>query len=208
MRIHAELVRPSLLTAFKLSEIRIGSDAERVSSTRTSRMESTFAGPDTNIESTAQKANESNRAFWQTQSALMQQRLSDSALYQVAFDEMRRQSVRVPLYYQKPLEMLLEEAHETRALFMSFIGRKGGKCKDRLQILIVEIVDKDPGIDCRRLLHRLKAQRTFGVISDVTDDVISFEDTGGDIVDVKITTLKHRLSRAKKEIVAKAGKSD
>ena len=156
----------------------------------------------------ASKAAEDVEIFWRKQSALTQQRLSDPALYQAAFDEIRRQSIRVPVSYQKSLEMLLEEAHEARTLFMSFIGRKGGKCKDRLQILIVEIVDKDPAIDCRRLLHRLRAQRTFGVISDVTDDVISFEDTRGDIVDVKITTLKHRLSRAKKEIVAKAGKSD
>jgi hypothetical protein len=152
--------------------------------------------------------NQENAKFWKKEAALTEQRLADPALYQAAFDEMRRQSIRVPVYYQKSLEGLLEEAQETRALFMSFIGRKGGKCKDRLQMLIVEIVDKDPGIDCRRLLRRLKAQRTFGVISDVTDDVISFEDTRGDIVDVKITTLKHRLSRAKKEIVAKAGKSD
>ena len=171
-------------------------------------MESTFAGPDTNIESTARKANESNRAFWQTQSALMQQRLSDPALYQVAFNEMKRQAIRVPVYYQKSLEALLEEAHEARSVFMSFNGRNGGKRKDTLQILIESVVEEEPKIDRNRLLHRLKAEKAFGAIVDVTDRVISFESATGDIADVKVAGLKHRLSRAKKEIVAKAGKRD
>jgi hypothetical protein len=140
-------------------------------------MENSPSGPEIYLRANATKTVEDPESFWKKRSALTQQRLSDPALHQVAFDEMKKQSIRLPVYYQKPLEVLLEEAHEMRAVFMSFIGRKGGKCKDRLQILIVEIVDKDPAIDCRRLLHRLKAQRTFGVISDVTDDVISFEDT-------------------------------
>jgi hypothetical protein len=43
---------------------------------------------------------------------------------------------------------------------------------------------------------------------DVADDVISCENATGEITDVKISALKDRLSRAKKEKIAKAGKRD
>jgi hypothetical protein len=155
----------------------------------------------------ATKTAEDPELFWRRQSALAQQRLSDPALYKVAFDEMKRQSIRLPVYYQKPPEMLLEEAHEARAVFMSFNGRNGGKRKDALQILIERIVEEEPKIDCNRLLHRLKAEKSFGAVLDVTDGIISCESATGEITDAKIAALKHRLSRAKK-IVAKAGKSD
>jgi hypothetical protein len=104
--------------------------------------------------------------------------------------------------------MLLEEAHEARTVFMSFIGRKGGKRKNTLQNLIERLVEQEPKIDCNRLLHRLRAEKTFGAVVDVTDRTISFESATGEITDVKIAALKHRLSRARKEIVAKADKSD
>jgi hypothetical protein len=111
---------------------------------------------------------------------------------------MRWQSIsRVPVYYQKSLEALLEDAHEARTTFMSFNGRNGGKRKDALQILIERIVEEEPNINCNRLLHRLKAEKSFGAVLDVTDGVISCESATGEIADVKIAALKHRLSRAK-----------
>src|ERR1700733_15061492 len=58
---------------------------------------------------------EDPETFWRNQSALAQQRLLDPALYQVAFAEMKRQAIRVPVYYQKSLEALLEEAHDARS---------------------------------------------------------------------------------------------
>ena len=171
-------------------------------------MKRTPSDPDICIGENVTKTVEDPETFWREQSALTQQRLSDPALYQVTVREMKRQAIRVPVYYQKSLEALLEEAHEARSVFMSFSGRNGGKRKDTLQILIESVVEEEPKIDRNRLLHRLKAEKTFGTIVDVTDRVISFESATGDITDVKVAGLKHRLSRAKKEIVAKAGKSD
>jgi hypothetical protein len=146
--------------------------------------------------------------FWRTESARMEQRLADPALYQAAFDDLKEETTRLPGYYQRSLEALLEEASKKRALFMGFNGRKGGKQKDKLQLLIEQIVKGEPKIDRGRLLYRLKAEKGYGVIEDITDEWISFESASGDLTDVNISTLKHRLSRAKKEIVAKAGKSD
>ena len=161
-------------------------------------MENTPSGRDIYLGDNATKTDEDPESFWKKRSALTQQRLLDPALYRVAFDEMRKQSIRLPVYYQKPLEMLLEEAHEARAVFMSFIGRKGGKRKNTFQKLIERLVEQEPKIDCNRLLHRLRAEKTFGTVVDVTDRTISFESAAGEITDVKIAALKHRLSRAKR----------
>jgi hypothetical protein len=147
----------------------------------------------------ATKTAEDPETFWRSQSALAQQRLLDPALYQVAFAEMKRQAIRMPVYYQKSVEALLEEAHEARSIFMSFNGRNGGKPKDTLQKLIEGIVEREPKIDRNRLLHRLKAEKSLDVIVDVTDGIISFESATGEIADVKVSALKDRLSRAKKK---------
>jgi hypothetical protein len=162
-------------------------------------MENTPSGRDIYLRDNATKTAEDPESFWKKQSALAQQRLSDPALFKVALAEMKKQSVRLPVYYQKPLEMLLEEAHEARSVFMSFNGRNGGKRKDTLQILIERIVEEQPKIDCNRLLHRLKAEKSFDAVVDVTDGIISCESAAGEITDVKIAVLKHRLSRAKKK---------
>jgi hypothetical protein len=147
-------------------------------------------------------------AFWRTESALMEQRLADPALRQAAFEELNEETSRLPGYYQRSLEKLLKDASKKRTLFMGFNGQKGGKQKDTLQALIGRIVEKEAQIDRSRLLYRLKAEKGFGVIEDITDERISFAKANGDLADVKISTVKHRVSRAKKEIVAKAGKSD
>jgi hypothetical protein len=47
-------------------------------------------------------------------------------------------------------------------------------------------------------LHRLKAGKRFGAVVDVTDGIISFESETGEITDAKVSALKDRLSRAKK----------
>jgi len=137
--------------------------------------------------------------FWRTESERMEQRLADLALREAAFDDWREETTRLPGYYQRSLEKLLEDASIKRAFFMGFNGRKGGKQKDKLQVLIDRIVKGEPKIDRSRLLYRLKAEKGFGVIEDITDEWISYESASGDLVDVKISALKHRLSRAKKK---------
>jgi hypothetical protein len=171
-------------------------------------MESNSVGSDMNSAHTAAKTVEDPEVFWQTESVRMEQRLADPALRQAVFDDLKEETSRLPGYYQRSLEKLLEDASIKRALFMGFNGRKGGKQKDTLRALTGRIVEKEPEIDRSRLLYRRKAEKGFCVIEDITDERISFVKANGDLVDVKISTLKHRLSRAKKEIVAKAGKSD
>jgi hypothetical protein len=45
-------------------------------------------------------------AFWRTDSALLEQRLVDPALRQAAFEELTEETTRLPVYYQKSLELL------------------------------------------------------------------------------------------------------
>jgi hypothetical protein len=175
---------------------------------RISAMENNSVGSEVNSAHTAAKTVDDVEVFWRTESARMEQRLADPALYQAAFDDLKEETTRLPGYYQRSLEALLEDASKKRALFMGFNGQKGGKQKDKLQLLIEQIVKGEPKIDRGRLLYRLKAEKGYGVIEDITDELISYEGASGDLADVKISALKHRLSRAKKEIVAKAGKSD
>jgi hypothetical protein len=161
-------------------------------------MESSPTEPVTNPPPSPAMMNEKNREFWTTESAMMEQRLADRALCQAAFDDLKEEMTRLPGSYQRSLEALLEDASRKRALFMGFNGQKGGKQKDKLQVLIEQIVKREPEIDRGRLLYRLKAEKGYGVIEDITDEWISYEGASGDLADVKISALKHRLSRAKK----------
>jgi uncharacterized protein YihD (DUF1040 family) len=162
-------------------------------------MESNSVGSDMNSADTAAKTVQDPEVFWRTESVRMEQRLADLALHQAALDDLKEETTRLPGYYQRSLEKLLEDASIKRAFFMGFNGRKGGKQKDTLQVLIERIVEKEPQIDRSRLLYRLKAEKGFGVIEDITDEWISYESASGDLADVKISALKHRLSRAKKD---------
>jgi len=114
----------------------------------------------------------------------------------------------LPLYYRKPPEFLLEEAERNRALLMSLNGQEGGKQKDELQLLIERTIANNPKMSRNRLLHRLREERNLGIILDVTDSLIIFERPDGELVEASLPGLKDRLSRASKEIIAKAGKGD
>jgi hypothetical protein len=162
-------------------------------------MESNSVGSDMNSADTAGKTVQDPEVFWRTESVRMEQRLADLALHQAALDDLKEETTRLPGYYQRSLEKLLEDASIKRAFFMGFNGRKGGKQKDKLQVLIEQIVKGEPKIDRGRLLYRLKAEKGYGVIEDITDEWISYEGASGDLADVKISALKHRLSRAKKD---------
>jgi hypothetical protein len=85
-------------------------------------MENISADPDitlrdntVNLIDNPAKTAEDPKAFWQTQSALMEQRLADPALREAAFDELKEETAHLPVYYQKSLEALLEDASKTNS---------------------------------------------------------------------------------------------
>jgi hypothetical protein len=164
---------------------------------------------------TTKDLNEQNRRFWQTQSDLLEKRMSDELLFNVATMDMRSETLRqVPIYSQKTLEQALADAEKTKNTFQSDFSRKGGKAPkcDALQSLIRRIVHRKPNINNQQLLYRLKKEIGEGTVvsiegkSEVLADgirKIHFQDRDGTPKTASLSGLKDRLSRVKKNIRAK-----
>jgi hypothetical protein len=148
--------------------------------------------------------NACNAAFYAKLSVHTQRRMSDAGLLRSAFDDLDDETFRLPLYFRKPIEFLLEEAERKRTFFMGLNGRKGGKRKDALQTLIDRIVGRKPDIDGNGLLHGLRNENGNGIVQDVANGEVTFVNSSGKLRSAKISALKHRLSRAKKKLVAKS----
>ena len=119
---------------------------------------------------TPQEINERNREFWSEQFKLMNQRISDAAIYRIATNDMRSEADRlVPIKSQKTIEQALTDAEYTKRCCQSDFSRKGGgsrKC-DALQELIVKIVSKDPDITQNRLFHNLRHEEGEGTVFSI-----------------------------------------
>jgi hypothetical protein len=70
---------------------------------RISAMENNSVGSEVNSAHTAAKTVDDVEVFWRTESARMEQRLADPALYQAAFDDFKEETTRLPGYYQRSL---------------------------------------------------------------------------------------------------------
>jgi hypothetical protein len=147
--------------------------------------------------------NRQNREFWELQKRLTEARLADEAVLATAVEsigsELQR---RVPVYFQKTFDTALAEADNARQRFLTQLGRRGGTAKkcDALQQLIMEIVCRRPSITKQQLLARLRDQRPIPPIIDVDDETIYFTSRGNKEAGAKISGLKDRLSRAKKQL--------
>jgi len=130
--------------------------------------------------------------------------MADAGLLNLALETLKRESSLKPVCERTSFEQALINAERDRASYMRQIARKGGKRKDDLQKLIETIVTKTPDIDRNRLLHALRAKKGNGIVYDVTDSLITYENSHGKMKDVKISALKHRLTKARKEMVAKS----
>ena len=152
---------------------------------------------------TAADINESNRAFWARQNALMEQRMADDAVRQVAFAQVESECLRgVPINKQVSLVAALKEAETNRGTFLSQFAKKGGRAEkpDALQELIIEYARTVPTITERELREKLTPERHPEVISDIEDGEIWFTDRDHHLNSARVLGLKDRLSRAKKKV--------
>jgi hypothetical protein len=78
-------------------------------------------------------------------------------------------------------------------------GRGKRDKPDALQKIIIEIVKSNPSLKIGELLPALTDLKGEGIIEDIDDENISFDD-GGVLKDAAISGLKDRLSRAKQKI--------
>ena len=152
---------------------------------------------------TAADINESNRAFWARQNALMEQRMADDAVRQDALARVESESSRgVPINKQVSLVAALEEAETSKGIFLSQFAGKGGRADkpDALQELIIEYARTVPTITERELREKLTRERHPEVISDIEDGEIDFNDRDGRSKSALVSGLKDRLSRARKKV--------
>jgi hypothetical protein len=93
--------------------------------------------------------------FWDVQSKLRTERISNEVILEIAINDVRSQTSEVSLGLQKPFDQALADAEKTMKIVQSAFSRKGGKApkRDALQALIQEIVIQRP--DSRRLKSRL-----------------------------------------------------
>jgi len=164
---------------------------------------------------TTEGLNEQNRRFWQTQSDLLDKRMSDELLFNVATMDMRSETLRqVPIYSQKTLEQALADAERLRNAFQSDFSRKGGSAPrcDALQSLIEAIVVENPKITQGQLMRELRRDRAVGIVTSIDEKSdaladgakeIHFVDEDGTPKAASVSGLKDRLSRAKRKIASR-----
>jgi hypothetical protein len=164
---------------------------------------------------TTAELNEFYRKYWDGQKILMERRMAQGAVLEVAIEDLDAQCKRgVPVKFQKSFELALADAERSKQRFG--LALKGGRAAtiDSLQKLILEIVRLDLDISRAQLLEKLMDFQGEGVIDEIADGKIYFRgaDTkkaGGTknakekviSYTVKISGLKHRLTRARKEIL-------
>jgi hypothetical protein len=152
------------------------------------------------ITSTA-KLNQRAALFWTKELAKLDSRMADTALREEAFARIEYEQVRMmPVYHQTNVEHALEDAESGRGRILSQLARKGAAAKKRnpLQELIETLVEKQPTVSLKSLITDLKYAVGGGVVEDVSDGQICFIGHDNETKSVKISGLKHRLTRARK----------
>ena len=151
---------------------------------------------------TLAELNRRNREFWGAQQLLLERRMVDTAIREIAFEIMRDEIKRaVPIKSQKSIYAALEYAENTKQRFFSDRGRQGGLAKktDALQELIEEFVECNPALTARQLEDKLRGHEDIDPIQDIAEGVIYFTNHDGSTKTATLSGLKDRLSRAKRK---------
>ena len=147
--------------------------------------------------------NTRNKDFWRDEKRQMERRMADDAVreraLEVIYGELCR---RVPTYYQLSIEAALADAERAKHRFLSQQARTGGKAgkADSLNELIGEIVQRRSTVTVPELLEFLRGGQGEGTIQDIDEEAIWFTTRDGRSKSAKISGLKDRLSRAKRDL--------
>jgi len=155
------------------------------------------------VISTIAELNERARAFWAAETALMEKRIVDKTLRDLAFETTNAELIRgVPIFYRTTLESALFDAEKKRNRFSKIFSQKGGKAKktDALQELITALVSKTPGISAKILEKQIRAEESLGIIEEVTRYEIYFVTHDEHSKSARLSGLKHRLTRARQKL--------
>jgi hypothetical protein len=166
--------------------------------------------------------NERNREFWARQKILMDRRMADRAILETAVEAIDSETKRhVAIRSQKSFEEALQDAERAKRRFVRQQARSGGKAAkaDSLQMIITDIVQKNPEIAVTQLLLELRKYQGDGIIDEIDETHIYFRQSGaaakpegGQAVGKRVISdsapisgLKHRVTRARKKVSKKSG---
>ena len=165
---------------------------------------------------TLAQINQRNRQFWAKESELMQRRIADKTLFNLAETERQSEVLRqVPVKSQKSTAQALADAETARKIIQSSFSRKGGTAakSDALQELILEVVLEYPKITVVKLLRELTKRLGDGIVDRIEEKcetvagegrrIHFFQGHDGAQKTASVSGLKDRLSRAKKKIASR-----
>ena len=118
------------------------------------------------------ESSERNRKFWLEQRLLMDQRMENRDILEIAIETIAFEAKRgVSVRSQMSFEKALENAAEAKKRFLDQQARSGGKAAkpDTFQMIIIDIVRRDPKIGVAGLLNGLRQREGDGVIEEVDD---------------------------------------
>jgi hypothetical protein len=161
-----------------------------------------------------EQVNERNRIFWNVQSELRAERISNEAILEIAINDVRSETSKVSIRLQKPFDQALADAEKTMDIVQRAFSRKGGKApkRDALQALIQEIVIQKPKITAGQLLYRLKGDWGAGIVTSIEEEsdvrggetrMIHYVDDSRTPKTASRSGLKDRLSRARRKIASR-----
>ena len=160
-----------------------------------------------NQQLTLAKINQRNEQFWLEQSELLNKRIQDPALCEIAMSDLSAEEARmVPVRNRQSLEQALAQAEKSRTIFQRSFSAKGEKAAkaDGLGSVSLDIVRAEPDINAQGLLYKIRKMTPNGptVVLKVDRNQIHFEDNGKEKT-ARVSGLKDRLSRAKKKMLSR-----
>jgi len=158
----------------------------------------------------AAELNQQNEIFWRRETELMQCRLQKPVIAALAFDFINSEGERlIPMRYRMGLEFALQEAEKIvqhlAAPGPNEAARRAGSARkgDPLTRLIRDMVQRQPDLSESQLCTALEAQAGHpdGIIIDIGEDRVWFKTGKNTTKEASISSLKDRLSRAKKDFL-------
>ena len=160
--------------------------------------------------------NQWNQQFWLEQSELLNRRIQDPDLREIAMANLSAEAaMMVPVRNRQSLEQALAQAEKSRSIFQRSFSVRGGKAvkTDALQEWIIEMARAEPDLNTHELLRKMKKLVRMGnsiftgVVrkcdsSEPESEHIRFDDNG-ESKTAPVSGLKDRLYRAKKKILSR-----
>lgn len=147
--------------------------------------------------------NRQNAEFWAKQQARTEELMANPELADAAYKEIQDEQLRkVPVYWQRPLERVLEKLVALGAKLQSAQARKSRRLRgpDPLTEHIEAIVRRRPNITEEGLFDALEAEAGISeLIVEIDGKSIIYENRHGHLKKASISGLKDRLSRAKQK---------